>query len=314
MTRRPGPRVRDWAAAFGGDEEAHYRGRRFTPHMAVRLLRPRRPTPKVYDSWARAPVSETGPLLSAEMERRTTAGGGSLLAWRFAFFALGDPHTSCMTCKPGPPCHRLGRIGARRARFSAVSRGASKGVFLEKGFTPRAAITISHFLPTVAPFCLRALRAPLHFRSSAFHRRSRHGLASPSRALPVRGGTQPGVQPARMGRAGASPHGDLAAGELVLFISFLSCGLTLPISPFFLLLLLEELSLQLQHLTPHSILQATIFAHLCEMFVGVALLLPALGRKGVAQRPSRDGKRTELWLHLSRELHQHLMVCLHELV
>jgi hypothetical protein len=55
----------------------------------------------------------------------------------------------------------------------------------------------------------------------------------------------------------------------VLFVSYLSCGLALPISPFFLLLL-EELGLQLQHLTPHSILQAAIFAHLCEMFVGVA--------------------------------------------
>jgi hypothetical protein len=39
--------------------------------------------------------------------------------------------------------------------------------------------------------------------------------------------------------------------------------------PFFLLLL-EEFGLQLQHLTPHSILQAAIFVHLCEMFVGVA--------------------------------------------
>jgi hypothetical protein len=69
--------------------------------------------------------------------------------------------------------------------------------------------------------------------------------------------------------AGATPLGDLATGEFVLFISYLSCGLALPISPFFLLLL-EELGLQLQHLTPHSILQAAIFAHLCEMFVGVA--------------------------------------------
>jgi hypothetical protein len=55
----------------------------------------------------------------------------------------------------------------------------------------------------------------------------------------------------------------------VLFVSYLSCGLALPISPFFLLLL-EEFGLQLQHLTPHSILQAAIFVHLCEMFVGVA--------------------------------------------
>jgi hypothetical protein len=43
-------------------------------------------------------------------------------------------------------------------------------------------------------------------------------------------------------RAGASPLGDLAAGEFVLFVSYLSSGLALPISPFFLLLL-EELGL-----------------------------------------------------------------------
>jgi hypothetical protein len=76
----PSPRVRDWAVDFGGGEEAHYRGRRPAPHAAVRLLGTRRPTPKEHDLWARAPVSEAGPLLSAEMKRRTTAGGGSLLA------------------------------------------------------------------------------------------------------------------------------------------------------------------------------------------------------------------------------------------
>jgi hypothetical protein len=61
--------------------------------------------------------------------------------------------------------------------------------------------------------------------------------------------------PAFAGRiwAGTTPLGDFAAGEFVLFISYLSCGLALPISPFFLLLM-EEFGLQLQHLTPHSIL------------------------------------------------------------
>jgi hypothetical protein len=53
-------------------------------------------------------------------------------------------------------------------------------------------------------------------------------------------------------RAGAAPLGDLAFEEFVLFVSYISCGLALPISPFFLLLL-EEFGLQLQHLTPHSI-------------------------------------------------------------
>jgi hypothetical protein len=77
--------------------------------------------------------------------------------------------------------------------------------------------------------------------------------------------------PAFAGRiqAGTTPLGGLAAGEFVLFVPYLFCGLALPISPFFLLLL-EEFGLQLQHLTPHSILQVAIFVHFCEMFVGVA--------------------------------------------
>jgi hypothetical protein len=70
-------------------------------------------------------------------------------------------------------------------------------------------------------------------------------------------------------RASAAPLDDLAVGEFVMFTSYISCGLVLPISPFFLLLL-EEFGLQLQHLTPHSILQGAIFVHFCEMFVGVA--------------------------------------------
>jgi hypothetical protein len=52
---------------------------------------------------------------------------------------------------------------------------------------------------------------------------------------------------------GASPLGDLAAREFVLFVSNLPCGLALPISSFFVLLL-EELGLQPQHITPHFIL------------------------------------------------------------
>jgi hypothetical protein len=35
------------------------------------------------------------------------------------------------------------------------------------------------------------------------------------------------------------PLGDLAARQFVLFTSYISCGLALPISPFFLLLLEE---------------------------------------------------------------------------
>jgi hypothetical protein len=67
---------------------------------------------------------------------------------------------------------------------------------------------------------------------------------------------------------GSLPLSALAAGEFALFTSYISCGLALPILPFFLLLL-EEFGLQLQHLSPHSILQAVIFVHLYEMFMGV---------------------------------------------
>jgi hypothetical protein len=53
----PGPRVRDWTVVFGGDGEAHYRGRRFALHVAVRLPSTRIPAHQLYDLWAQAPVS-----------------------------------------------------------------------------------------------------------------------------------------------------------------------------------------------------------------------------------------------------------------
>ena len=58
----------------------------------------------------------------------------------------------------------------------------------------------------------------------------------------------------------------------MLFILHISTGLGLPISSFFLLLL-EDFGLQLQHLTPHSILLTAIFVHLA-MCPPVPPLLP----------------------------------------
>jgi hypothetical protein len=110
----PSPHVRDWVVGFGEGEEAHYRRLWRAPHTAVRLLRTRKPTPKEYDSWARAPVSKAGPLLSVEMKRRITAGGGVLLTWRFTFSAHGGRHPRSMTRGPGPPCQRLGHCFRRR--------------------------------------------------------------------------------------------------------------------------------------------------------------------------------------------------------
>jgi hypothetical protein len=133
----PGPRVRGWAAAFGGGEEAHYRRRWHAPHAAVRLLRTRRLTPKEYDSWAQAPVSEAGPLLSAEMKRRTTAGGGVLLTRRFTLSAQGGRRPRNVTRGPGPRVR--GWVTLARVRRDLLRRlGASVGEsFFKKGL-PRA--------------------------------------------------------------------------------------------------------------------------------------------------------------------------------
>jgi hypothetical protein len=61
------------------------------------------------DSWARAPMSETGLLVSAKVKRRTIADCGVLLTRRFAFSAHGSRRPRSMTHGPGPPCQRLGR-------------------------------------------------------------------------------------------------------------------------------------------------------------------------------------------------------------
>ena len=55
-------------------------------------------------------------------------------------------------------------------------------------------------------------------------------------------------------RAGSVRLGWLRPSKFVLFVSFASTGLALPLSSFFLLLL-ESYGLQLQHLTPHFILR-----------------------------------------------------------
>jgi hypothetical protein len=122
-----GPRAKDWVVGFGEGEEAHYRRRWHAPHAAVRLLRTWRPTLEDYDSWARAPVSETSPLHSAEVKRRTTAGGSVLFTRRFTFSAHGGRYPRSITRRPGPPCQRLGHLGARRARSSAALQGVSWG-------------------------------------------------------------------------------------------------------------------------------------------------------------------------------------------
>jgi hypothetical protein len=61
--------------------------------------------------------------------------------------------------------------------------------------------------------------------------------------------------------------------ESVIYVPFLLRGLGLPISPFFRGLL-DFYCLNLTHLNPNSILQISIYIHLCEAFLGV---LPHFG-------------------------------------
>jgi hypothetical protein len=61
--------------------------------------------------------------------------------------------------------------------------------------------------------------------------------------------------------------------ESVVYVPFLIRGLALPISPFFRGLL-DFYNLNLTHLNPNSILQISIFVHLCEAYLGI---LPHFG-------------------------------------
>ena len=56
--------------------------------------------------------------------------------------------------------------------------------------------------------------------------------------------------------------------EVVLFKSFVECGLSIPICDF-LQGLLFYWGIQLHHLTPSSMLHISIFVHLCEAFLGI---------------------------------------------
>jgi hypothetical protein len=151
---------------------------------------------------------------------------------------------------------------------------------LKKGSPPRAAVTLSHSLPidyalspscSSAPLCIRALLLYTRVAADAMTSLGHPNCFQSEEALNLVRGLLGWSTPGLAGRirAGVVPLGNLTAREFILFTSYIPRGLALPISPFFLLLL-EEFGLQLQHLTPHSVLQTTIFVHLCEMFVGVA--------------------------------------------
>jgi hypothetical protein len=264
-----GSRARDWAVGFDGDEEAHRRGRWHALHVAVRLLRAWRPTPMGHDPWARAPMLEAEPQLSAETKRR----GDPLLVWRFAFFALGDQHTSCMTCRTGPPCHSWVAPVRIRGDFS-WRFGARAGESALKRIHPASSSYSFASLPLAVPFRLRAL---LCAATTAMALLVHPGRFQTKWAL-NKVHCLPGWSAPTFGRricTGAILLGDLATREFVLFISYV---LALPISPLFLMLM-EERDL-----------------------VGGGALPPVLRFKDVHQ-PCGGGKRAGLRLHLPHGLH-----------
>nr|AAT85174.1 hypothetical protein [Oryza sativa Japonica Group] len=68
-----------------------------------------------------------------------------------------------------------------------------------------------------------------------------------------------------LGEGRPAPH---YPGRSVFFLSFAMAGLVPPFSIFFMDIL-EFYDLQMAHLTPNAIMTLAIFAHLCEMFIGV---------------------------------------------
>jgi hypothetical protein len=160
----PGPHVRVWVVGFDGGEEAHYRRRWRTPHAA---------------DWSAA------------------FGGGEETHYRGRWHA---PHLAVRllrTWRPTPkeydswarpPVPETGSPWRTSGEVFCGASGRQWGNPSLKRDSPKRG-SHSH-------------QRPFSLELSAFLcRRSRHGLARPSRAPPARGGTQLGAQPARMGCA-----------------------------------------------------------------------------------------------------------------
>jgi hypothetical protein len=69
-------------------------------------------------------------------------------------------------------------------------------------------------------------------------------------------------------RCGTIPLVNLQPGAFIFFSCYATVGLVLPVSSF-PFTLLEFYGLQLQHLSPHSLILVAIIIHFCEMFVCV---------------------------------------------
>jgi hypothetical protein len=69
-------------------------------------------------------------------------------------------------------------------------------------------------------------------------------------------------------QCGTLPLINLQPRESIFFTCYATAGLVPPVSSF-LFSLLEFYRLQLQHMSPHSLVLVAIFVHFCEMFVCV---------------------------------------------
>nr|CAH67965.1 OSIGBa0142I02-OSIGBa0101B20.8 [Oryza sativa] len=74
-----------------------------------------------------------------------------------------------------------------------------------------------------------------------------------------------GREVVELGEGRPAPH---YPGRSVFFLPFAMAGLVPPFSSFFMDVL-ELYDLQMAHLTPNAVMTLAIFAHLCEMFIGV---------------------------------------------
>jgi hypothetical protein len=73
-------------------------------------------------------------------------------------------------------------------------------------------------------------------------------------------------------RRGIVSLANMQPDDFIFFSSYAMYGLVSPLSSFFIMLL-QHYTLQLYHLSPHSITLVAIFIHLCERFVGVPPLV-----------------------------------------
>jgi hypothetical protein len=98
---------------------------------------------------------------------------------RFAFFALEDQHTSCMTRGTGPPCHRMDTPVCIGGDFSRrFEAGAGESAFKE-GFIARVA-AMPCFSPTRGVLSPPSSLRPFTFKVSAL---CHHSLSWPCKFI-----------------------------------------------------------------------------------------------------------------------------------